>query len=316
MKYNLANKKIFVAGHNGMVGRAVQNRLSHENCDIMTATRSQLDLTNQVDVENWFKKNTPDAIILCAARVGGIHANDLYPAEFIYQNLMIEANVIHAAYQSKVEKLLFLGSSCIYPRDCTQPIKEDYLLSGALESTNEPYAIAKIAGLKLCQAYRKQYGCDFISAMPTNLYGPYDNFHDENAHVPAALLKRMYDAKTNGNRIVTLWGTGTPRREFMHVNDVADAILFLMQNYSDNVPINIGTGRDITINDFAKVIAEIIGYDGKIVNDLSKPDGTPLKRLDVNRINDLGWSSSTELKDGLTDYYQWFLGNQSILRAA
>ena len=316
MTYTLENKKIFVAGHNGMVGQAVMRRLSQENCTPLTASRSELDLTDQAAVYEWFQDHKPDAVILCAAKVGGIHANASYPAEFIYANLMIEANIIHAAYQAGVEKLLFLGSSCIYPRDCPQPIKEEYLLTGELEQTNEWYAIAKIAGIKLCQAYRKQYGCDFISAMPTNLYGPGDNFHPQNSHVPAALLARFHDAKVNNQSEVILWGTGTPRREFLHVDDLADGLVFLLQHYSDDTHINIGTGQDITIHDFAGKIAEAVGLNAEIKHDLSKPDGTPVKVMDVSKINDLGWKASISLEEGLQSYYQWFLDNQDHLRAA
>jgi GDP-L-fucose synthase len=309
MHYDLKNKKVWVAGHNGMVGAAIQRRLANENCEILTASRNELDLTRQNDVENWIKKNKPDAIFLAAAKVGGIHANNTYPAEFLYNNLMIETNIIHAAYTNNVEKLLFLGSSCIFPKAAPQPMKEEYLLTGPLEPTNEWYAIAKIAGIKMCEAYRKQYGCDFISLMPTNLYGPGDNYHPENSHVPAAFLRRFHEAKLENKSEVTIWGTGTPLREFMHVDDLADACVFAMQNYSDYQFLNAGTGSEISIADFARTVAKVVGFEGKIINDLSKPDGTPRKLMDSSKLLNLGWKPRYNLEEGLEMTYKDFCEN-------
>ena len=303
---DLDNQKIYVAGHNGMVGRAICRRLESEDVDILTIDRSKLDLTNQMDVNTWMMKTRPDMVFMCAARVGGIVDNRDNPAEFIYQNLMIQTNIIHAAYQAGVKKLLFLGSSCIYPRECPQPINENCLMTGALEPTNAAYATAKIAGIEMCKSYRRQYGCDFISAMPCNLYGPYDHFDPETAHVPAALMQRFHEAKTKNFDQVTIWGSGTPKREFMHVDDLADAAVFLMKNYSDSVPINVGSGNDISIQGFAQKISNVVGYDGKIENDLSRPDGTMRKVMDVSKINALGWNAEISLDDGLRTYYQWY----------
>lgn len=308
---DLHNQKIFVAGHNGMVGRAVCRRLETEGCNILTADRSELDLTNQTQVQSWMQDHKPDLVFMCAARVGGIADNRDHPAEFIYQNLMIQTNIIHAAYKANVTKLLFLGSSCIYPRDCPQPIKEDYLMSGPLERTNIAYATAKSAGIEMCVSYRRQYGCDFISAMPCNLYGSHDHFDPEASHVSAALIQRFHNAKLNDDLSVTIWGTGNPKREFMHVDDLADGVVFLMKNYSDESIINIGTGTDISIQDFAKMVAGIVGYNGKIENDLSRPDGTPRKVMDVSKINAMGWQNKIKLEDGLQTYYQWYKGNMT-----
>jgi GDP-L-fucose synthase len=306
---DLHNQKIFVAGHNGMVGSALCRRLETEGCKILTTDRSELDLTNQSQVQSWMQDHKPDLVFMCAARVGGLVDNRDHPAEFIYQNLMIQTNIIHAAYKANVTKLLFLGSSCIYPRDCPQPIKEDYLMTGVLEQTNSAYAMAKLAGIEMCASYRRQYGCDFISAMPCNLYGPHDHFHPEASHVPAALIQRFHNAKINGDDSVTIWGSGKPKREFMHVDDLADGLIFLMKNYSDEFIINIGTGIDISIQDFAKMLAGIVGYNGKIENDLSLPDGTPRKVMDISKINAMGWQSKINLGDGLQTYYQWCKDN-------
>ncbi len=306
MLYSLENKKIWVAGHNGMVGSAITRRLQAENCEILTINRANLDLTRQSDVEDWIAANKPDAIFIAAAKVGGIHANNTYPAEFLHNNLVIETNIIHAAYQNNIEKLMFLGSSCIYPKEAPQPMKEEYLLTGPLEPTNEWYAIAKIAGIKLCEAYRKQYGCDFISAMPTNLYGIGDNYHPENSHVPAAFIRRFHEAQESGVGEVTIWGTGKPLREFMYADDLADACVFLMQNYSDLNFINIGSGKEISIQDFATTVAKIVGFEGKITNDLSKPDGTIRKLMDSSKLASLGWRTAYSLEEGLKIAYKDF----------
>lgn len=305
--FSLQGKKIWVAGHKGMVGSAIVRRLQSENCHIVYADRAELDLLRQADVEAWIHREKPDAVFLCAAKVGGIHANTTYPAEFIYQNLQIETNVIHAAYQVGVQKLLFMGSSCIYPRDAVQPITEDALLTGALESTNEWYAVAKIAGLKMCEAYRRQYGCAFISVMPTNLYGSHDNYHLQNAHVPAAFIRRFHEAKIAKSPRVSIWGTGTPLREFMHVDDVADASIFLMRNYDGAPPINVGSGYEISIYDFATMVAKIIGFEGDIACDTSYPDGTPRKRLDITQLTQLGWNARISLEEGLASTYQSYI---------
>ena len=311
-KFDLQNKTIFVAGHNGMVGSAMCRALKQLPVNIITANKDELDLLNEEAVKSWMAQHKPDAVILAAARVGGIFANDTYPVDFLLQNLKIQNNVIEAAHQHNISKLLFLGSSCIYPKHAEQPIKEEYLLTAPLEPTNEWYAIAKIAGLKLCQAYRKQYGSDFISAMPTNLYGPNDNFHPQHSHVPAALLRRFHETKKAGKGEVLVWGTGKPRREFLHVDDLASACIHLLQNYSEFEPVNIGTGEDISIADFAKQIGEVVGHGGKIGYDESKPDGTMLKRLDVSKINSLGWSASISLSDGLKSTYEWAVSNNVL----
>jgi GDP-L-fucose synthase len=305
--YDLRGKTAYVAGHRGMVGSALVRRLQKEGVEAVTAGRRELDLTDQAAVNRWFAFNRPQAVFLAAAKVGGIHANNTLRGEFIYENLIIAANVIHAAHVNGVEKLLFLGSSCIYPRLAPQPLREDTLLTGPLEATNEPYAIAKIAGIKMVEAYRSQYGSDFISVMPTNLYGPGDNYHPEYSHVVAALIRRFHEAKVAGTPEVVVWGTGTPRREFLYVDDMADACVHLMRSYSGPELINIGTGEDISIADFAKVVAATVGYEGRIVYDSTKPDGTPRKLLDVGRLASLGWRASTTLKDGIKLAYRAFL---------
>ena len=292
--------KIYIAGHRGMVGSGLERKLRKEGYNnIVTRTSSELDLRNQQAVNVFFEKEKPAYVILAAAKVGGIYANNTYRAEFIYDNLMIEANIIHAAYLNKVTKLLFLGSSCIYPKMAPQPLKEEYLLSGYLEPTNQPYAIAKIAGIEMCDSYRLQYGCNFISAMPTNLYGTNDNYHPENSHVLPALIRRIVLAKKNNEPTVTIWGTGTPRREFLHVDDLADACYFLLQNYSEQGLVNIGCGTDVSIKELAELIVAEVGYEGKLVFDITKPDGTPRKLMDTRKINDLGWHANVDLKTGI-----------------
>ena len=302
--------KIYVAGHRGLVGSAIMRKLKKEGYNnLVYRTSSELDLRRQEKVEKFFKEEKPEYVILAAAKVGGIQANDTYSAEFLYDNLMIETNVIDAAYQNDVKKLLFLGSSCIYPKFADQPMKEDYLLSGKLESTNEGYAVAKITGIKLCEHYNKQYDTNFISAMPTNLYGPNDNFDLETSHVLPALIRKFHEAKVNDEDEVVIWGTGKPRREFLHVDDLADALLFLMNNYNGNQFVNVGVGKDISILELAELIKDIVGFEGEIVNDLSKPDGTPRKLMDVTRLNDLGWEAQISLEEGIKDTYQWFKKN-------
>ena len=292
--------KIYIAGHRGMVGSGLERKLRKEGYNnIVTRTSSELDLRNQQAVNDFFEKEKPAYVILAAAKVGGIHANNTYRAEFIYDNLMIEANIIHAAYLNKVTKLLFLGSSCIYPKMATQPLKEEYLLSGYLEPTNQPYAIAKIAGIEMCDSYRAQYGCNFISAMPTNLYGTNDNYHPENSHVLPALIRRIVLAKKNNESTVTIWGTGTPRREFLHVDDLADACYFLLQNYNEQGLVNIGFGLDISIKELAELISTEVRYEGQLKFDDTKPDGTPKKLMDSGKINRLGWQASINLADGI-----------------
>ena len=311
---------MWVAGHNGMVGSAIVRRLQSENCEILTAGKSELDLRDPAKTRDWIEAKKPDAIFLAAARAGGILANDTYPVEFLYDNLMIEANVIEAAYRAKVAKLLFLGSSCIYPKMAPQPIPEDALLTGPLEPTNEWYAVAKIAGIKLCQAYRKQYGCDFISAMPTNLFGPGDNFDLERSHVIPALMRKAHEAKTSGSRRIVIWGSGKPRREFLHVDDCADACVYLLKTYSDAEHVNVGTGKDLEIIELAQLVCEVVGFSGAIEHDLSKPDGTPRKLMSADKIRGLGWSPKISLRDGLERTYQWYLasnpkrGRQTALR--
>jgi GDP-L-fucose synthase len=292
--------KIYIAGHRGMVGSGLERKLRKEGYNnIVTRTSAELDLRNQQAVKEFFEKEKPAYVILAAAKVGGIHANNTYRAEFIYDNLMIEANIIHAAYLNKVTKLLFLGSSCIYPKLAPQPLKEEYLLSGYLESTNQPYAIAKIAGIEMCDSYRAQYGCNFISAMPTNLYGTNDNYHPENSHVLPALIRRIILAKKNNEPKVTIWGSGTPRREFLHVDDLADACYFLLQNYNEQGLVNIGCGNDVSIKQLAELIVAEVGYEGQLVFDSTKPDGTPRKLMDTSKINNLGWSPIIDLKEGI-----------------
>jgi GDP-L-fucose synthase len=297
--------KIYIAGHRGMVGSGIERKLRKEGYNnIVTRTSAELDLRNQKAVNHFFEKEKPAYVILAAAKVGGIHANNTYRAEFIYDNLMIEANIIHAAYLNKVTKLLFLGSSCIYPKMAPQPLQEEYLLSGYLEPTNQPYAIAKIAGIEMCDSYRAQYGCNFISAMPTNLYGTNDNYHPENSHVLPALIRRIVLAKKNNEPTVTIWGTGTPRREFLHVDDLADACYFLLQNYNGQGLVNIGCGTDISINELAELIVAEVGYEGQLVFDITKPDGTPRKLMDTNKINNLGWRSEISLVEGIKNTIQ------------
>lgn len=310
-KFDLGDKTIWVPGANGMVGSALVRRLSAEAVHLVATTRDQVDLTNCAEVSSFYRDTRPDLVILAAARVGGIHANKTYPVDFLAENLQIQQNVIVGAHQASVKKLLFLGSSCIYPRSCAQPIKEEDLLTGTLEPTNQWYAIAKIAGIKLCQAYRTQYGCDYISAIPNNLYGPNDNFHPENSHVPAALLRRFHEAKINDAKNVVVWGSGKPCREFLHVDDLADACVFLLKNFSDFQHVNIGTGSDISIADFADLIKNTVGFSGDIVFDTHRPDGMPRKLLDVSKLKELGWKSGMDLEDGLKKYYQWYLENKN-----
>jgi GDP-L-fucose synthase len=307
--------KIYVAGHRGMVGSAIVKNLKDKGyTNIIGKTSKELNLMRQDEVERFFEVEKPDYVFLAAAKVGGIHANNTYPAEFIYNNLMIESNIIHSAYKYGVKKLLFLGSSCIYPKMAPQPIKEEYLLTGSLEPTNEAYAIAKIAGIELCKFYRRQYGCDFISAMPTNLYGINDNFDLETSHVMPALIRKFHEAKINGDKEVVMWGTGKPKREFLYVDDLADACVHLMNNYSDETHVNVGTGEDVEIRELAQIIKEVVGYEGEIVNDLSKPDGTPRKLLDVSLLESTGWKYSTKLKDGISKVYDWYKGEIGNVR--
>lgn len=302
------DSKIYVAGHRGLVGSAIVRNLEERGyTNIIYRTHKELDLTRQVEVEKFFEEEKPEYVFLAAAKVGGIHANNTRPAEFIYDNLMIESNIIHSSYKCGVKKLLFLGSSCIYPKFANQPIKEEYLLTGELEPTNEAYAIAKITGIELCKFYRRQYGCDFISAMPTNLYGINDNFDLETSHVLPALIRKFHEAKINNQEEVVMWGTGKPLREFMYVDDLADALVHLMLNYSDEIHVNMGTGKDLSIGELAQIVKEVVGYEGKIVNDLSKPDGTPRKLLDVSRLEATGWKYKTELREGIERVYKWYL---------
>jgi GDP-L-fucose synthase len=307
--FELTGKSVFVAGHRGMVGSALARRLERENVRLVTVDRRELDLCNQAAVFDWFAKTRPQVIILAAAKVGGIVANNSLRAEFIYDNIAIASNVIQAAHRNGAEKLMFLGSSCIYPKDAAQPLREDSVFTGPLEPTNEPYAIAKIAGIKMAEAYRSQYGCDFISVMPINLYGPGDNYHPEMSHVVAALIRRFHEAKISGAKNVVVWGTGTPRREFLYVDDMADACVHLMKTYSRAELVNIGTGKDITIAEFARVVAEIVGYSGEISFDSSRPDGTPRKLLDVSRLAKLGWRATTSLHDGMKRAYAAYLSH-------
>jgi len=319
-----SNDKIYVAGHNGMVGSAIVRKLHEKGfLNIISRSSTELDLTNQLNVHNFLQDESPDYVIIAAAKVGGIYANDSYPAEFIYQNLMIEANLVHGSYLAGVNKLLFLGSSCIYPKESQQPIKEDYLLSGHLEPTNEPYAIAKIAGIKLCESYNRQYGTDYRSIMPTNLYGPNDNFHPKNSHVIPALIRKFHEAKVEKKPFVEVWGSGKPMREFLHVDDMADASIHIMdidkkilESEVDPIlsHINIGTGTDITIADVAQTVKEVVGFCGEIVFNTKMPDGTKRKLLDVSKMENLGWKPVIALKDGLKDTYEWFLENNKKLR--
>jgi len=306
------NAKIYVAGHRGLVGSAIVRNLESKGyTDIIVRTREELDLLDTKQVADFFSQEKPEYVFLAGAKVGGIKANEDYPADFIYQNLQIQNNIIHNAYKNNVKKLLFLGSSCIYPRDCTQPIKEEYLLTGPLEKTNEAYAIAKIAGIKMCQSYNKQYGTKFISVMPTNLYGPNDNFNLTSSHVLPALLRKFHDAKIHNEKEVVMWGTGSPMREFLYVDDLADACVHLMQNYVGDEIVNIGTGEDVAIRELAEIIKKIVGFQGEIVNDTTKPDGTPRKLLDVSKLHNLGWKHKTKLEEGIQTTYDWFLKNKA-----
>jgi len=305
--YALAGKRVWVAGHRGMVGAALVRRLAQENCEVITAPRGEVDLQRQADVEQWVRRASPQAVFVAAAKVGGILANDTRPAEFLYDNLMIEANVIAACHAAGVEKLLFLGSSCIYPKLAPQPIDESALLTGPLEPTNEWYAIAKIAGIKLCQAYRRQYGCDYISGMPTNLYGPGDNYDLTSSHVIPALIRKAHEAKLRGDKELVIWGTGTPRREFLHVDDCADALVLIMRRYSEAEHINVGSGEDLTIAELAQAVCDVVGFRGAIAKDTSKPDGTPRKLMSGDKLRALGWRPRIGLREGLADAYAAFL---------
>ena len=305
--FELRGRRVFVAGHGGMVGSAIVRRLGSEGSTVLLAERSRLDLTDRASVDGWLAQAKPDVVFLAAAKVGGIHANSTYPADFIADNLGIALNVIRGAHRHGVKKLLFLGSSCIYPKLAPQPMTENMLLTGPLEPTNQWYAVAKIAGIKLCEAYRRQYGADFVSVMPTNLYGPGDNYRLEDSHVPAALIRRLHEAKVANAPSVTVWGTGTPRREFLAVDDLADACVFVMKHYSGDEFVNVGTGEDITIAAFARVVAEVVGYEGEFVFDTSRPDGTPQKLLDVSKLASLGWRAETPLRAGLEAAYADFL---------
>jgi GDP-L-fucose synthase len=304
--YDLKGKRVWVAGHRGMVGSAIVRRLRQEDCEVLTVGRDQADLRDQAATSAWIAREKPQAVFLAAAKVGGILANDTRPAEFLFDNLMIEANIIDASYRAGVEKLLFLGSSCIYPKFAEQPISEDALLTGPLEPTNEWYAIAKIAGIKLAQAYRKQYGCDFISAMPTNLYGPGDNFDLSSSHVLPALIRKAHEAKLRGDKEMVVWGTGSPLREFLHADDCADALVFLMKTYSDAGHVNVGSGKDLSILELTKLVCRVVGFEGAIVHDLTKPDGTPRKLMSAEKIRAMGWAPGIGLAEGIDDAYQWY----------
>lgn len=309
--FPLDGTRVLVAGHKGMAGSAIVRRLMREGCEILTADREDIDMMRQAEVEDWLGALKPDAIFLAAAKVGGIHANHTRPAEFLYDNLVIETNVIHSAYRAGVKKLLFLGSSCIYPREAPQPIPEEALLTGALEPTNDAYALAKIAGIKMCQAYRKQYGCDFISAMPTNLYGPGDRFHLEDGHVVAALIMKIHAAKVAGADVVVLWGSGTPLREFLYVEDLADGLVFLMKHYSGESHLNLGTGKEHTIRCLAETVAKAAGWAGTFVYDATKPDGMPRKVMDTRRLAALGWTARTDFEGGIKAAYDWYVANRA-----
>ena len=312
--FSLKGKRVYVAGHTGMVGSALIRRLKIMDCKILRVDSSDLDLKDYVAVNKWFKENKPDVVFMAAAKVGGIHANNIYPVEFLYENIAIQNSLISNSFQHKVKKLMFLGSSCIYPVDAEQPLKESSLLTGSLEKTNESYALAKITGIKLCQAYRKQYKVDYISVMPTNLYGPEDNFHPENSHVVAALISKFYDAVIFKKKTITLWGTGSPLREFLDVDDLADGLVFLMENYSDADPINIGTGKEISIIEFANLIKKISGWNGDFTFDSTHPDGMYRKVLDLTKLNKLGWHAPTNLEDGIRKAYNWFKNNYEYVR--
>ncbi len=306
-RFSLEGKKIYVAGHRGMVGSAVVRRLASEPCEVVTAVRDEVDLLRQDEVERFFASIRPDAVVMAAAKVGGILANDTYPADFLYQNLIIEANITEAAHRAGVQRMLFLGSSCIYPKFAEQPIREEALLTGILEPTNEAYAIAKIAGIKLAEAYRRQFGRDYISAMPTNLYGTGDNFDLSTSHVVPAIIRKVHEAKMRGDAAITIWGTGTPRREFLHADDCADALVFLLKHYSEDIHINVGSGTDVTILELTELICQIAGFKGAVEHDLSKPDGTPRKLMSAGRLRGLGWSPSISLENGLASTYAWFV---------
>ena len=314
-RYDLTGKRVWVAGHRGLVGGAIARRLADEPCELVTAGREQADLRRQAEVEDWLADARPHAVVLAAAKVGGILANDRYPADFLQDNLQMETNVIAAAQRLGVEKLVFLGSSCIYPKHAEQPLREDTLLTGPLEPTNQWYAVAKIAGIKLCQAHRRQHGADFVSAMPTNLYGPGDNFHPEHSHVIPALIRRFHEAKVNGDRQVTVWGSGTPMREFLYVDDCAEAVVHILKHYSAEGHLNVGTGQDVTIKELAQTVKRVVGFQGELVWDTSKPDGTPRKVMDVSRINALGWRARTDLETGLARTYEWYRRHLDEARA-
>jgi len=305
--FDLRGKRVYVAGHRGMVGSAIVRRLRSEDCTILVEDRQDLDLTRQAETESWLERMKPDVVVVAAARVGGIAYNNAYPVDFLADNLAIELNLIRGSHAAGVRKLLFLGSSCIYPKLAPQPMTEDMLLTGALEPTNEWYAVAKIAGIRLAQAMRKQFGSDYICVMPTNLYGPGDNYHPEHSHVPAALIRRMHEAKVSGTRTVTVWGSGTPYREFLFVDDLADACVFVLKNYSDMGFLNVGTGEDITVAEFARLVGEVVGFKGELAFDTTRPDGTPRKLLDVSRLTALGWRARTDLRTGLAAAYRDFL---------
>ena len=311
MSYSFEGKKVWVAGHRGMVGGAVARRLESEGCDLLLAGRDVVDLCDQSAVHSWMSDNRPDCIVVAAAKVGGIHANNVAPVDFLHDNLVIQNNILEAAHQNDVERLLFLGSSCIYPKFADQPIREGSLLTGTLEPTNEWYAIAKIAGIKLCQAYRKQYGRDWISAMPTNLYGPGDNYDLETSHVLPALLRKFHEAKISGANEVVLWGSGSPQREFLHCDDLADALVFLLKNYSEYEHINVGSSSEVTIKGLAETIAEVVGYKAELVFDSSKPDGTPRKLMDSSRLHELGWDNVRSLEEGIASTYEHWLASQT-----
>ncbi len=309
--YSLAGKRVWVAGHRGMVGSAIRRRLAAEDCEPLTVTRREVDLKRQKEVEEWMAETRPEAVFVAAATVGGILANSTRPAEFIYDNLAIETNIIHAAWKTGVEKLMFLGSSCIYPREASQPMKEEALLTGPLEPTNQWYAVAKIAGIKMCEAYRKQYGCDYISAQPTNLYGPGDNFNLKSSHVIPALIAKVHKAKQDEVPEYVVWGSGKPRREFLFIDDLADALVTLMKDYSDYIHVNVGSGEEITIAELANMVAEVVGYSGQVVCDSDKPDGVMRRRVDTTRLNQLGWTTKTQMRRGLALAYEWYRNNTS-----
>jgi GDP-L-fucose synthase len=307
--YDLSGKRVWVAGHRGLVGSALVRRLSREDVELLTVGRDELDLRRQADVEAWMAEERPQAVFMAAARVGGIHANDRYPADFLYENLMIEANIVHAAWLTGVEKLVLLGSTCVYPKLAPQPIPEEALLSGPLEPTNQWYAVAKIAGIKLVQAYRRQHGCDFIAVQPTNLYGPGDNFDLETSHALPALIRKVHEARQAGAPDLPVWGSGTPLREFLHVDDLADALVFLVRNYGGEMPVNVGSGKEISIRDLARTVCAVIGFRGRLVFDATKPDGTPRKLADISRLTAMGWHPRIGLEEGIASTYDWYLAH-------